>query len=94
MALLPELQPAPETLSFSLQDGEIRSERFLPGVRLWHVGQALVRSRQGARFESDELRVNLNPAAGVFRVGSLGILAFEEPIRIDGFLRRYLRIHV
>ena len=94
MALLPELQPAPETLTFSLQDGEIRTERFPPSVRQWHVGQALVRRRQGARFERHELGVNLDPAAGVFRVPSLGVLAFQEPIRIDRVLCRSLRIHV
>ena len=94
MAPLPELQPAPETVTFCLQDGEIRSHGLPPGIRLRHLGESLVRCRQGALLEAQEFGVNLDPAAGVFRVGSLRIFAFEKPIRIDCLLRGCLRIHV
>ena len=94
MALLPELQPAPETVTLCLEDGEIRSHGLPPGIHLRHLGESLVRCRKGALLEAHEFGVYLDPAASVFGVWSLRILAFEKPIRIDRFLCGYLRIHV
>lgn len=94
MALLPELEPASKTVTLRLKDGEIRSHGLPAGVRLRHLGQSLVRCRQGALLEGQELGVNLDPAARLFRVRRRRILAFEKPIRIDRFPCGSLRIHI
>jgi len=94
VALLPELEPASKTITLCLKHREIRSHGLTAGVRLRHLGQSLVRCRQGALLEGQELGVNLDPAARLFRVRRLRILAFEKPIRIHSFPCGSLRIHV
>jgi len=83
VAPLPELQPPAESVPFCLENDQIRLHGLPAGVCLRHPGQALVRCGDGPLLEGQELGVNLDPVAGFFRVGSLGVLAFEKPIRID-----------
>jgi len=54
----------------------------------------LVRRRDGALFESQELGIDLDPVVRFLRVSSLGILAFEKPIWIDRLPSGLLRVDV
>ena len=62
-------------LALGLEDGEIGAFRLCPSVRFRRFRQGLLRRRQRALLEREEVAVDLNPMESLFWVRRRWILA-------------------